>query len=439
MRKYFFVLIVLFTAGFCQSVFAMPLVTRTVLKNGLVLIVSKEHSLPFITMELLIKAGSKDDPQGEEGLAGLTASSLTSGTVSRTEKQIGEELDFYGAALSAQSNKDYTTVGLRVLTKDVRSIFPIFMDVVLTPSFPAQEIKKNRSQVLAAIQSQEDQPGVVAEKAFETALYSGGPYGHPVEGTRNSVEKLERDMMEMFHKSYYHPNNAIIVVVGDADDALVKDYLIPELEKWPQKPIAATQHTDSFNSKKEMITIHRPVTQSNIIMGHRGVSRDNPDYYAILIMNYILGGGGLTSRLAEDIRNSRGLAYAVDSFFDAKKYPGSFQIVLETKNASAREAIEAAVSDMVKMRTKGVTDKELQETKKFFVGNFPQKLSTQARTASFFGQVEYYGLGLDYRERYPSLINAVSSQDVLRAARTYIVPDTLLTVVVADLQQAGLK
>ncbi len=181
------------------------------------------------------------------------------------------------------------------------------------------------------------------------------------------------------------------------------------------------------------------MTQSNIVIGNGGMSRSNPDYYAAQVMNHILGAGSLTSRLMEDIRNKRGLAYSVASLFEARKYPGPFMVFLQTKNRSTAEAIKAAMENLERVRSELVSEKELEDAKKYLVGNFPQRFSTQSRIASFFAQVEYYGLGLDYPEKYASLINGVTREDVLRVARAYIHPDESITVVVADLKEAGLE
>jgi zinc protease len=434
-----YALVALCVVFFSSQAECLPKVKRTVLQNGLILLVSEEHSLPFLTMQLVIDAGSKDDPKGKEGLAGLTASCLALGAGNRTEKEISEELDFLGASVSADAGKDYSEVSLRVLTKDLRTAFPLFLDIVIRPTFAEGEVRKEASRTLAAIQSLEDQPGEVAEKAFQKVLYQGGPYGHPTEGTKESVPTLTGPMLDDFHRKYYHPNNAILVITGDIDEKTVSQYLVPGFEKWTKQPVPKRAVASTFATKGETIKIDRPLTQANVIIGHAGISRDNPDYYAVLVMNYILGGGGLTSRLAEDIRNKRGLAYAVDSVFEARKYPGSFQMILQTKNASADEAMKAARGDVERMRTEPVSERELTEAKKYLIGSFPQKLSSQARIASFYGQVEYYGLGLDYPERYPSLIGSVGTEDVQRVARTYLHPDAYITVVVANLKEAKVE
>ena len=312
---------------------ALPPVQRGVLDNGLALLVSEEHSLPFVTMSLLIKSGSKDDPAGEEGLADVTASCLLLGAAGRTLQQINEELDFMGAQMGADASRDYTIVSLKVLRKDFERAFPIFMDVVMKPTFPADEVKKELARQVAAIRASEDQPGVVADRAFMKALYMGGPYGHPKEGTVKSVSGLDRGMMQTFHGAHYNPNNAILVIAGDIDAGTVKGYMTPRLEKWPKGGAPPQAIQVRFADRKETIKINKPVTQSNIVIGNGGLSRDNPDYYAALVMNYILGGGGLTSRLMDDIRIKKGLAYSVGSVFEGRKYPGPFQVYLQTKNA----------------------------------------------------------------------------------------------------------
>ncbi len=181
------------------------------------------------------------------------------------------------------------------------------------------------------------------------------------------------------------------------------------------------------------------MTQSNIVIGNSGLSRENPDYYAALVMNYILGGGGLTSRLMDDIRIKKGLVYSVGSVFEGRKYPGPFQVYLQTKNPSTKDAIKGVMEDLERMRSGPVSEKELENAKKYLVGSFPQRFSTQGRIASFFAQVEYFGLGLDYAGRYPSIINAITREDVQRVAKEYIRPDMAVTVIVADLKEAGLE
>ena len=418
---------------------AMPPVQRTLLSSGLVLLVGEEHSLPFVTLQLLIDSGSRRDPSGEEGLASLTARGLLLGTSEHTVNQVNEELDFMGASLNSSSGKDYVTLSLQILKKDLDKGLDLFMEVLTKPTFPEEEINREVEKTLAAIQSEEDQPEEVAEKAFLKALFLNSPYGHPVQGTKESVSRVTREGIVRFYRSYYHPHSAILTVVGDITDAEIKTKLIPRLEKWPRGEIPKLPFATTFEKGPKTVKIDRPITQANVILGHAGVSRENPDFYALTVMNYILGGGGFASRLMEEIRNKRGLAYSVASFFDPGKYPGSFQIVLQTKNASAKEAISLSLQQMERIRKEFVSEKDLEAAKKYLIGSFPMRLDTQGKLANFLSQVEYYGLGLDYPKKYPSLIRSVTREDILRVAKKYLHPKKYVLVIVANLNEAGME
>jgi zinc protease len=418
---------------------AMPPVQRTVLPNGLVLLVSEEHSLPVVTLKLLVDAGSRRDPSGRDGLASLTAEALPLGTAKHSAAALNEELDFMGASLDSGAGRDYAVLSLRVLTKDLDRGFNLFMETLTQPNFPEKELRKEVQRTLAAIQAAEDQPEEVAEKAFDGALFLKSPYAHPVEGTMESLPRISTEAVRRFHRAYYRPNMAILAVVGDVNPEVLQTKLIPRLSAWTGAPVATEQFTPAFAEGPEREGIDRTVTQASIVLGHRGISRDNPDYYALAVMNYILGGGGFGSRLVDEIRVKRGLAYSVASFFDARKYPGSFQVVLQTKNASAREAIALVLQEMERMRTEPVSADELNRAKKYLTGSFPLRLDTQRKLADFLTLVEYFGLGLDYPERYPSLINAVTREEVARVAKRYLHPEKAILVVVANLKEAGLE
>jgi zinc protease len=254
-----------------------------------------------------------------------------------------------------------------------------------------------------------------------------------------SLPRISTEDVHRFHRTYFRPNMAILAVVGDVNPDALQTKLIPRLTAWTGGPVATAPFTPAFAEGPEREEINRTVTQASIVLGHRGISRDNPDYYALSVMNYILGGGGFGSRLMEEIRVKRGLAYSVASFFDARKHPGAFQVVLQTKNASAREAITLVLHEMERMRTEPVSEDELNRAKKYLTGSFPLRLDTQRKLADFLTLVEYFGLGLDYPERYPSLINAVSREEVTRVARIYLHPEKPILIVVANLKEAGLE
>jgi zinc protease len=421
-----------------QLTLAMPPVQRMVLPNHLVLLVCEGHSLPFVTFQLLINSGSRQDPSGQEGLANLTARGLLLGSLNRSVNTINEEVDFMGASLNASVSKDVATLSLRILKKDLDKGFDLFMEALRRPAFPEEEIRREIEKTLAAIQSEEEEPGEVAEKEFQKTLFLKSPYGHPVEGTKESVPRLTRGIVLRFYQTYYHPNNSILAIVGDITVEEIREKIFPHLVNWPMAEIPRVPFTGAFANERKTIKIDRGITQANIVLGHAGISRDNPDFYPFTVMNYILGGGGFSSRLVEEIRIKRGLAYSVASYFDAGKYPGAFQIVLQTKNSSAREAISIAIEQMERIRKDPVSEKELEGAKKYLIGSFPVRLDTQGKLASFITAVEYHGLGFDYASRYPSLIQSVTKEEVLRVAQKYLFPEKSILVVVANLKEAGM-
>ena len=432
-----FFLLILASTG--EPLLAMPPVQRMTLSNQMVLLTSEERSLPFVTLQLLIDAGSRRDSAGEEGAAYLTAKGLLLGTAKRGEKAINEELDFMGASLNSSPGRDYATLNLRVLKKDLEKGLDLFMEVLTHPTFPQEEVKREVQKTLAAIQAAEDQPEDVAEKAFQENLFLSGPYRHPVEGTKKSLPSMTRDTLDRFYKKYYHPNHSILAVVGDITQEEVKTKLVPRFEKWPKGKISDAPVQNVFAKGPKTVKIDRMLAQANIILGHAGVSRENPDYYALTVMNYILGGGGFSSRLMEEVRNKRGLAYSVYSFFEPGKFPGSFQIGLQTKNVSAREAISLAREEMKRIQKEPVSEKEIDGARKYLIGSFPMRMDTQGKLVNFLLQVEYYGLGLDYPERYSRLIQSVTREEVLRVARKYLQPENCILVVVANQKMADIE
>jgi zinc protease len=437
-RGLLLVILILLTSATVSADIPPLNVERNVLSNGLTVLVSENHSLPLVTMYLLLEAGSSFDPAGQEGLAYVTAKGLLLGTKKRTAVQISESLDFLGATLNSSADRDYITVSLRVLSKDLDKAFDLFFDILTGPTFPEDQVQKEIARTIGALRSEENSPGTIASREFGKVLFEGNPYGHPVKGTMEALPRLTRGHVERFHGTNYLPNGAILAIVGDISAKDLRQMIIPKLESWQRGERTPIQFAAGALSEPKTIAIDRSITQANIILGNVGISRQNPDFYSAVVMNYILGGGGFSSRLMEEVRSRRGLAYSVSSAFQAEKHPGPFYVALQTKNASARESIALALKEIERIRKEPVTDKEIDGAKKYLIGSFPLRLDTQAKLAGFLVQVEYYGLGLDYPQKYPSLIKAVTKEDIQRVARTYLHPDNYLLVVVANLKEAGM-
>jgi zinc protease len=415
-------------------------VQREVFRNGLTLLVVERHHLPIVKVTVGFKAGSLKEPEEKSGLANLTAILLTSGTKTRTETEINEEVEYVGASLSGSGGDDYITVDLSVLKKDIHLGFDLLSDVLLNPSFPEDELDKKRERVKGRLKAQEEDPRFVASKEFKKSVFGRHPYGRLVAGSAETLDKISRSDLVEFHKAFYTSNNAIMSVVGDVTVNEVKKLLERYFLKWESGELKESPSLEpATGKKKELIIIDKDLTQANIALGHVGIRRDNPDYYAVSVMNYILGGGGFASRLMQNIREEKGLVYDIHSIFSADKYSGSFQVILQTKNESANTAIEEILEEMIMITKQPVSDEELSDAQSFLTGSFPMRIETSSRIATFLVAVEFYELGIDYIDKYREYINSVTKDDVLRVAKKYLDAKNVVLVVVANQQEAALK
>ncbi|MDP2166875.1 MAG: pitrilysin family protein [Thermodesulfovibrionales bacterium] len=414
-------------------------IKRKTLADGLTLLHVKRDNLPVVMVTLLLKASPLDEPADRAGLAYLTATLLTEGTKSRTSSEISEETEFIGASLDAGTNQDYTIVRLSVLKKDINKGFELFSDVLLNPKFSNEEIERKRELIKGSLRQREEEPSYVADRAFKRELYGSHPYGRVVEGSGETLDKINRKEIVNFHKDYYAPNNAILAVVGDVSgeelDGLIKKFF----RGWEKAGVPESGHGFEAMKGSRLVRIDKDLTQANILFGGIGIKRDNPDFYAVSVMNYILGGGGFSSRLMRRIRDEMGLAYDVHSFFTSNKEPGYFQVGVQTKNASANTVIEEITAQIKSMKAEGVASGELEDAKAFLTGSFPGKIDTMRKIADFISTVEFYGLGTDYMDRYPAYINSVTPGDIKRVAAKYLDLENCVLVVVADQKKADVK
>jgi len=419
---------------------AEPIGKRFVLDNGMILLLSEKHDIPMVTMNMAIKAGSMVEPADKPGLASITASLLMQGTARRTASQISREIDFVGGSLSVSGGDDFASASLRMLKKDLRTGLDLLSDVLLNPVFDQKEIDRKIKETLAEIQRQKEEPDSIAGEAFAKMVFGDHPYGKTNDDVAAYLPKLVRRQVIDFHAARYSPNNTIIAVVGDVSEQEIKQQLDEHFKSWKKKeqPLQAPAQLPA-GDKAIVQKIEKNITQANIAMGHIGISRENPDYYAVLIMNYILGGGGFSSRLMDNIRDNKGLAYDVHSGFSARKDPGAFSVSIQTKNESANAVIDETFKEIRRIQKELVSGNELADAKAYLTGSFPLKMDTYSKIAGILTAVEIYGLGLDYPQKYPGLINSVTREDIQRVAVKYLHPDTMAIVVVANQEKAKLK
>lgn len=415
-------------------------VKRIELPNGLILLVVERHNLPVVKVSLGIDAGNLYEPEDKSGLAALTASMLSEGTVNRSSQQISEAIEFVGGSVGASSGKDYASVSLSILKKDIDLGFELMSDILLNPAFPADEIEKKVERIKGSLRSSEENPGYVGAREFKRIVMGAHPYGRLVSGTVETIDNIQRDDLILYHKKYYAPNRTVMAVVGDITADEVRQLVNKYLSSWKTADAEAVsaEHVTAV-LKRETYMLDRDLTQANILMGHIGVSRGDPDYYSLSVMNYILGGGGFASRLMDNIRDNKGLVYDIHSYFAADRLGGTFQIGLQTKSESANLAISETIKEINRIRTELVTDEELSDAKAFLTGSFPMRIETGERIANFLVAVELYGLGSDYVDEYAGFINAVTSENILLIAKKYLHPEKLVIVVVGDQEKIALQ
>lgn len=411
-------------------------VKRSVLPNGLTILHTERHNLPIITVTVLVKASPLDESPEKAGLANLTAELLTEGTVRRKAADISEEIEFIGASLKASVDNDYTLVSLSVLKKDAEKGFELLSDVLLNPVFPEEEILRNKELIKGALRQNEESPSYVAAREFKKAVFGGLPYGRLITGSLETLDTIRKEDIMSFHAAYYRPDNSFISVVGDLSAEELKSLVQKFFAGWKYLKTVERRPVHQVEKKKKTLIVDKELTQANIILGHTGMRREDLDYYAASVMNYILGGGGFSSRLMEIIRDEKGLAYDVHSYFAPYKYGGLFEVGVQTKNESAGAVVSEILKQMKRIRQEPVSEKELEEAKAYLTGSFPRKLETNRKIADFLTAVEFYGLGLDYIEKYAKYINSVTREDVLRVANKYLDPESYILIVVADKSKA---
>jgi zinc protease len=410
---------------------------RTELDNGVILLTSEQRALPMVSIELLIDAGARYDGGGQEGVANLAARLLTYGTKRRSALQISDALDFIGASLSTGCSDNLASVSMTILKKDLSTGLALLAEVLTQSTFPQEEIERQKQAIVASLKARDEEPGDIAERRFSAALFPNSPYGRPVEGMESSVRAISQKGLREFYERYYRPNRTIMAVVGDVTAEEIDEALNQAFSSWKKGEPGGKPLVPSATGAPRLIRVDKELTQANIIMGHEGVTRGNPDYYVIQVMNNILGGGGFSSRVVDSIRNERGLAYSVYTYFNADKSHGTFQFVMQTKNDSAREAMRIAREEIERIQSEPVSEQELNDAKDYLTGSFPLRLDTNRKVANFLAQVEFFQLGLDYPDRYGDLIRKVTREDVLRVAKRYLQPEKLITVVVGNQNKIG--
>jgi zinc protease len=407
--------------------FKFPEPATKTLANGLRVYVVTDHSEPAIAVRLLImSAGTMKDPAGMPGVAAMTANMLTQGTEKRSAREIAETIDFIGGSLEAGAGADATNASLDVVKKDLATGLDLMSDVVLHPAFKAEELERQRQQLLSSITVQYSDPDFLASAAFSRVVYGASPYGLPNEGTPDTIKKLDPQILGKFHSENYAPNQAFLGFAGD----ITPEEAFAAAEKyfgaWPEVKVsmAAAMAPTSLQGQHIWLIDKPDAVQTQIRVGKLGVQRNDPNYVPVVVMNRIFG-GGYNSRLNTEVRVKKGLTYGAYSSFNPHRQAGSFSVSTFSRTAATVEATRLVVDLIAKMSSGEVTPQEMDFARDYLAGVYPIQSETAEQVTDRVLTVAAFDLPKDYNYTYPDRVRAVTSAQVKEMAQKYLNTDDL--------------
>lgn len=393
--------------------------------NGLQVIFIENRGLPSISFGLLIKDGSARDPMGKSGLANLTGQVLVKGTKTMSASQIADALGQLGSEFEHNVGEDFSWFQVSGLSLHQDKLLSIFSDVMLNPSFSEQELERERKNTLAGIRSLIDHPDSFVDVAFGAYLFGGHPYAKPVSGLERDVKAIKRKDLVTAYARLFRPNNAVLVVTGDFGTDLVSK-LKKGFGAWEKSEIAPRFYPapPSYTGLNIRLIDKPDLTQSQIVMGHMGIKRNDPDFLVLRVANNILG-GNFSSRLMDQIRINLGLTYGISSSFDAKMDRGSFAISTFTKNQSVGTTIGESLKVFKKFYEDGVSSTEVDAAKNFLIGTFPRAIETPERLGFNLALLRLYGISDDYLKNFINEVGSISTSRVNAAIKKHFNPKDL--------------
>ena len=410
---------------------------RHVLANGVVAYLVEDHDLPLVNISTLVRTGSYLDPAGKEGLASLVGAQMRQGgTTSKTAEEYDETAAFLAANITNNIGSIQGTAGLNLLTKDIDQGLALYFDMLKNPRFQEDRLKLAKSQALQGMERRNDSTETIEDREWARLMY-GPEHFSAKQTTKASIEGITREDMLEFHKKYYQPGGFIFAVSGDFNTKEMIAKLEAAMKGWPVNKAVPEVPKTPYPSVTGVYTVNKAdVNQGRVSIGHIGAMRDNPDYYALTIMNDILGGGGFTSRITSRVRSDEGLAYSAFSNYGFGVYnPGIFRASFQSKNPTTSQAIDIVMEEINRLRTTKVSAEELETAKNFLIEVFPRNFSTAAQVAGIFAQDEYTKRAPDYWTTYRDRVRAVTVEDVQRVAQKYLQPDKLVVLVVGNIDE----
>ena len=397
---------------------------RFTLDNGLRVILVENPGLPAISLNLSILAGAREEPEERAGCAVTLSRLLDEGTPTRSSLEIADAIESVGGAIESDCSYERASTFLGVLGRDIDLGLELVADIIANPLFSEESLSKERERMLAEIRSAMDRPQVVGGWEFNELVYQNHPLHRPVHGYSHTLEKITREDLQSFHRRYFVPNNAILSVVGDlqTDDMLRR--LDTVFGQWKPGPLAEeTIDPPQRQQETRRKFLQMPSEQVHIYFGHLGIGRTHPDFYALQVLETILGGGaGLTSRISRTLRDEQGLAYTTFASItgSAGRDPGKFLAYIGTSPENIQRSIDGFLTEIERIVTEPVDAEELDDAKAYLTGNFVFAFESSSQIARFLVNAEVFDLGFDHVEKYPTYIDSVTLEDLTRVAGDHL-------------------
>ena len=399
------------------------------------------RGLPMLDVSVDVPAGSAFDTPEKSGLAGMTSGLMRMGAAGMSEEDIDRRLADVGAVMSHRYDTDRAGLSLRTLSDPQRRnrALEVMTGVLSAPAFPAAIVERERARYASALKEADLTPATKANTEFYRLVYGRHPYGLRPSGEPATVAALRREDLLAFYRRHYVADQAVVAIMGDVtrqEAEVIAEQLTRSMPRSNGETLAipAVQPLAAAVNR----FVEHPASQSHIMIGAPGIRRDDPDYFPLFVGNYILGGGGFVSRITEEVRQKRGLAYSAYSYFSPLKSSGPFIVGMQTRRDQAEQALEVVQGTLREFISKGPTDQEVVAAKQNIIGGFPMRIDSNRKIHEYLILIGYYNLPIDYLETFVANIERVTAADIKSAFERRVNPDQLVTVVVAaDRQQTA--
>ncbi len=386
--------------------------------DGLDVEVARRGRVPLVSIRLVVQSGSATDPAARLGLADFTVNLMRRGTTRLDADALNEAVEFVGGTLAVFAAEDFVALAVTTPAEYLGEMLEVLAQMVRDPVFPEREFDTERERTLAQFANDLDDPGLLADRALQRAIWGNHPYGHDVAGNRASVEKLVRDDVVAFHRDFFGPRVSRLILVGAVDVQSGRPLVERAFAGWgggPSQPVV-TPPLEQVVGEGKVLVVDRPTqTQAQVRLGGRAYRRGEPVTFPAQVMNAALG-GGFTSRLVREVRVKRGLSYGVGSSFETMRAGGSFSVSSFTKVQTTRGLLDVILSEVGRMREHGPTRAEVEKAQEYLAGLFPLRVETNEAVASAIAELWLYSLGEEWVDEYRTRIRAVTRAEAALAA-----------------------